>query len=119
MRTAFANHDRVRGGSVDSTFATNEFLNRLTLSPHGRVTSARLSRPDKRNAIDDKMIEAIGAAFRRLPKGTYAVVLHGEGTIFAPAPTWTNSRNTAGWISCVCPEAGARSWIGSSMVRCR
>ena len=42
----------------------------------------RLSRPEKRNAIDGKMVEAIRAALDRLPKETCAVVLHGEGDHF-------------------------------------
>jgi (methylthio)acryloyl-CoA hydratase len=42
----------------------------------------RLSRPEKRNAIDGKMGDAIRTAFNRLPKETCAVVLHGEGAHF-------------------------------------
>jgi (methylthio)acryloyl-CoA hydratase len=82
MTTASANHGEVRSESVDSTCATDEFSDRVTLSQRGRVTLVRLSRPEKRNAIDGKMVEAIGSAFNRLPKETCAVVLHGEGNHF-------------------------------------
>jgi (methylthio)acryloyl-CoA hydratase len=82
MTTASANHNQVRSGSVDVTCATDEFSDRVTLSQRGRVTLVRLSRPEKRNAIDSKMVEAIRSAFDRLPKETCAVVLHGEGSHF-------------------------------------
>jgi enoyl-CoA hydratase/carnithine racemase len=82
MTTASANHGHARDGSVDSTCATDKFTDRVTLSQRGRVALVRLSRPDKRNAIDGKMVEAIRSAFDRLPKETCAVVMHGEGDHF-------------------------------------
>jgi (methylthio)acryloyl-CoA hydratase len=82
MTTAIANHGQVRSGSVDSNCAADEFSDRVTLSERGRVTLMRLSRPEKRNAIDGKMVEAIRSAFDRLPKETCAVVLHGAGNNF-------------------------------------
>jgi enoyl-CoA hydratase/carnithine racemase len=82
MTTAGADHGKVCSGNVDSTCATDEFSDRLTLSQRGRVTLVRLSRPEKRNAIDGKMVEAIRSAFSRLSKETRAVVLHGEGDHF-------------------------------------
>jgi (methylthio)acryloyl-CoA hydratase len=82
MTTASADHSQARGGGVDGSCATDEFSDRVTLSQRGRVTLVRLSRPDKRNAIDGKMVKAIRSAFDRLPKETCAVVLHGEGDHF-------------------------------------
>jgi (methylthio)acryloyl-CoA hydratase len=82
MTVASANHGQVRSGSGDSICATDAFSDRVTLSQRGRVALVRLSRPEKRNAIDGKMVEAIRAAFDRLPKETCAVVLHGEGDHF-------------------------------------
>jgi (methylthio)acryloyl-CoA hydratase len=82
MTPATANHGQARNASVDSSCATDEFTDRVTLSQRGRVALVRLSRPDKRNAIDGKMVEAIRTAFNRLPKETGAVVLHGEGAHF-------------------------------------
>jgi hypothetical protein len=46
MTTVSANHGQVRSGSADSTSATDEFSDRVTLSQHGRVTSAPFQRPD-------------------------------------------------------------------------
>jgi (methylthio)acryloyl-CoA hydratase len=82
MAAAGANCDQTRSRSVDSAWTTDEFADRVTLSTRGRVTLVRLSRREKRNAIDGKMIEAIRSAFSRLPKETCAVVLHGEGDHF-------------------------------------
>jgi (methylthio)acryloyl-CoA hydratase len=82
MTTASANHGQAGNGSVDRTCATDKFTDRVTLSQRGRVALLRLSRPDKRNAIDGKMVAAIRSAFDRLPKETCAVVMHGEGEHF-------------------------------------
>jgi enoyl-CoA hydratase/carnithine racemase len=82
MTTASANHGQVRSGNVDGIRAADQFSDRVTLSQRGRVTLVRLSRPEKRNAIDGKMVEAIRSAFDGLPKETCAVVLHGEGDHF-------------------------------------
>ena len=82
MTTASANHGRARTGSVDSTCTTDQFTDRVTLSQRGRVALVRLSRPDKRNAIDGKMVEAIRSACNRLPKETCAVLMHGKGDHF-------------------------------------
>ena len=46
------------------------------------VAVLRLTRPHKRNAIDDAMIAGIAACFAALPAETRAVVVHGEGTHF-------------------------------------
>jgi len=82
MTTASANHGQVRSGNVDGIRAADQFSDRVTLSQRGRVTLVRLSQPEKRNAIDGKMVEAIRSAFDGLPKETCAVVLHGEGGHF-------------------------------------
>ena len=87
MTTASANHGHVRSRSANSTCATDEFSDRVMLSQRGRVTLVRLSRPEKRNAIDGKMLEAIRSAFNRLPKETWPLSCTGKGTIFAPALT--------------------------------
>jgi (methylthio)acryloyl-CoA hydratase len=82
MTPASANHGQVCGGSMGSTCATDEFSDRVTLSQRGQVTLVRLSRSEKRNAIDGKMVDAIRSAFNHLPKDTRAVVLNGEGDHF-------------------------------------
>ena len=82
MTTASANRGQVPSGCANSSYTTDVFSDRVTWSLRGRVTLVRLSRPEKRNAIDGKMVEAIGSAFNRLPKETSAVVLYGEGDHF-------------------------------------
>lgn len=56
-----------------------------TLSFHrdGPVGVVRLSRPEKRNALDDETILGLQRLFLSLPDDIRAVVLHGEGTHFS------------------------------------
>jgi (methylthio)acryloyl-CoA hydratase len=72
----------IEDGSRAGALISEEFSDRLMVRQHGRVTLVRLSRPEKRNAIDGKMIEALRSAFDHLPQETSAVVLHGEGKHF-------------------------------------
>ena len=48
----------------------------------GSVTHLRMSRPAKRNAINDALIAAIHTAFINLPESTRVVVISGEGEHF-------------------------------------
>lgn len=48
----------------------------------GDVAVLRICRPDKRNALDDATIRALGAWFAAPPAGAKAVVVHGEGAHF-------------------------------------
>ena len=60
----------------------------ITLPPtlhaeqYGPVAVLRLSRPHKRNALDDTTIDGIERFFAHPPAGTCAIVLHGEGSHF-------------------------------------
>ncbi len=58
--------------------------NRVTITENDQIATVTLSRPDKRNALDLDMIEAIVAAGRSLAvrKDIRAVVLNGEGDAF-------------------------------------
>jgi enoyl-CoA hydratase/carnithine racemase len=47
------------------------------------IAVLRLSRPDKRNALDDLTVRALGRFFDAPPAGTQAIVLHGEGEHFS------------------------------------
>jgi enoyl-CoA hydratase/carnithine racemase len=49
----------------------------------GDVAVLRLSRPQKRNALDDDTVAGIEIFFRELPSSVKAVVLHGEGDHFS------------------------------------
>ncbi len=57
---------------------------RLTVTFSGGVADVRLNRPDKMNALDDEMFEALVAMGERLKAepGVRAVVLSGEGRAF-------------------------------------
>jgi len=56
-----------------------------SLSAHaqGEIAILRLSRPEKRNALDDETILGVEAFFDALPDATKAVVIHGEGEHFS------------------------------------
>ncbi len=49
----------------------------------GDVAIVRLNRPAKRNALNDRAILALEAAFRSFPNGVRAAVLHGAGEHFS------------------------------------
>jgi len=57
---------------------------RVTLALDGHVAEVRLSRPDKHNALDERMFEALSAAGTDLTTrpDVRAVVLSGEGPSF-------------------------------------
>ncbi|MBI5504461.1 MAG: crotonase/enoyl-CoA hydratase family protein [Deltaproteobacteria bacterium] len=57
---------------------------RVTVTMHGAVADVRLSRPDKLNALDLAMFDALLDAGRRVSadRGVRAVVLSGEGRAF-------------------------------------
>jgi enoyl-CoA hydratase/carnithine racemase len=63
--------------------ATRDLPTCLTASQRGPVTLLRLSRPAKRNALDDAMIGGIESFFSDPPEETRAIVLHGEGEHFS------------------------------------
>ena len=54
----------------------------LTVARDGDVALLRLSRPAKRNALDDETVLGLRRFFMDVPKGVRAVVLHGEGAHF-------------------------------------
>ena len=55
----------------------------LSAERRGAVALLRLSRPEKRNALDDTTILGIETFFTTLPDGIKAVVLHGAGDHFS------------------------------------
>jgi (methylthio)acryloyl-CoA hydratase len=57
--------------------------NSLIASQRGPVTLLRLSRPAKRNALDDATIAGIESFFGDPPKRTRAIILHSEGKHFS------------------------------------
>src|ERR1700742_378603 len=55
----------------------------LTAKRKGDIAILRLSRPQKRNALDDTTILGIEAFFKSLPNSIKAVVIHGAGEHFS------------------------------------
>jgi enoyl-CoA hydratase/carnithine racemase len=55
----------------------------LTAEQQDNIAVLRLSRPHKRNALDDTTIDGIEVFFATLPADIRAVVLHGEGEHFS------------------------------------
>ena len=57
---------------------------RVSVTVHEGIAHVRLTRPDKRNALDDAMFQAIAQAGERVKHDTSvrAVVLSGEGASF-------------------------------------
>ncbi|MFM9967193.1 MAG: crotonase/enoyl-CoA hydratase family protein [Burkholderiales bacterium] len=55
----------------------------LVVEQRENVLLVRLSRPAKRNAINDGLMEAIERVFDAIPDSVGAVVLHGEGANFS------------------------------------
>src|SRR3977135_135471 len=55
----------------------------VTVIQRGPVTLVRLSRPAKRNALDDVTIAGLETFFSSPPEGTRVVILHGEGKHFS------------------------------------
>jgi (methylthio)acryloyl-CoA hydratase len=54
----------------------------VQLTMEGAVAVVRLSRPAKRNALSDGLIEGLRNVFQNLPEGARAAVIHGEGEHF-------------------------------------
>jgi enoyl-CoA hydratase/carnithine racemase len=55
----------------------------VSVELHDDIAVLCLSRPEKRNAIDNAMIQGIGRFFGELPAGIRAVVIHGKGHHFS------------------------------------
>jgi enoyl-CoA hydratase/carnithine racemase len=64
-------------------FADLELPASLSASMDGNIAVLRLSRPEKRNALDNITVLGIDRFFANLPVHTRAVVIHGEGEHFS------------------------------------
>ena len=54
----------------------------LTATREGEILTVRVSRPAKRNALDNTTVQGLGRLFADIPADIGAVVLHGEGEHF-------------------------------------
>jgi (methylthio)acryloyl-CoA hydratase len=68
---------------MDLADLRKELPDSLHIEQQERVLVVRLSRPAKRNALNDPTLEAIGWLFSSLPADAGAAVLHGEGDHFS------------------------------------
>jgi (methylthio)acryloyl-CoA hydratase len=64
----------------------------LRAERHGEIALLLLSRPNKRNAIDDETVLGIEAFFTSLPADVKAIVIHGEGEHFSAGLDLTELR---------------------------
>ncbi|MGW5521197.1 enoyl-CoA hydratase [Gordonia sp. NPDC003950] len=56
----------------------------IATSADGAVTTIELDRPDKRNALNDELLDALASAFEAaLDSGARAIVLTGRGSVFS------------------------------------
>ncbi len=55
----------------------------LAIEMHGPVALVRLARPEKRNALNEEMVEALGAFFAAPPAEARCAVLAGNGAHFS------------------------------------
>ena len=65
-----------------SHYPTTPTLEDVSVEHRASISIIRLTRPQKRNAISDGVMAAIGQRFDELPKTTKAVVIDGEGPHF-------------------------------------
>ena len=91
----------------------------LSVELHDEIAVLCLSRPEKRNAIDDEMIHGIDRFFGALPAAIRAVVIHGKGVHFCAGLDLSSITDaTAPLGSLVRAHAIARL-IGSNMATYR
>lgn len=57
----------------------SKYDNHLEVKDDGRICIVSLNRPEKHNAMSEKMIRGLGDVFTNLPDNIRAVVLHGNG----------------------------------------
>jgi (methylthio)acryloyl-CoA hydratase len=69
----------------------------LTVSQRGPVTLLRLSRPDKRNALDLATIAGLETFFSDPPEETRVIVLFGEGKHFSAGADLGSFADTSDW----------------------
>jgi len=58
------------------------YSNLISVTHVGPVAQVKITRPAKRNAINDGLVKAIHECFASMPESVKAIVLHGEGDHF-------------------------------------
>src|SRR6266436_5865613 len=82
----------------------------LTVSQRGPVTLLRLSRPAKRNALDEATIAGLETFFSDPPEGTRVVVLFGEGKHFSAGADLCSFADTSAWDRVLFSETWHRAF---------
>ncbi|TAL76160.1 MAG: crotonase/enoyl-CoA hydratase family protein [Burkholderiaceae bacterium] len=59
-----------------------DYSHLLSVKQVGSIAQVKITRPNKRNAINEELVRAIGACFENMPESVKAIVLHGEGDHF-------------------------------------
>lgn len=59
-----------------------EYSQLLSVKHIGAVAQVRITRPNKRNALNEDLVMAIKACFESMPESVKAIVLYGEGDHF-------------------------------------
>ena len=83
-----------------------DFPSALSAELHDGIAVLRLSRPEKRNAIDLTMIHGIDRFFSELPVDVRAVVIRGEGNHFSAGADLSSINETDGSSGLL----GSRAW---------
>lgn len=65
-----------------ATMSQPDYSNLLSVTHVGAVAQVKITRPEKRNAINTELVMAINACFESMPESVKAIVLHGEGDHF-------------------------------------
>jgi enoyl-CoA hydratase/carnithine racemase len=87
----------------------------LAIEQRGAVTLVRLDRPEKRNAINDALLDAIDRFFRAPPEGTRVVVLHGAGGHFCAGLDLSEHRHRDAFAVMLHSRAWHRAFEGVQM----
>ena len=82
----------------------------LTVSQRGSVTLLRLSRPAKRNALDEATIAGLETFFSDLPEVMRVVVLFGEGEHFSAGADLCSFADTSDWDRVLLSETWHRAF---------
>ncbi|HWK63278.1 MAG TPA: crotonase/enoyl-CoA hydratase family protein [Eoetvoesiella sp.] len=59
-----------------------DYSHLLSVTHVGAIAQVKITRPEKRNAINTELVMAINACFESMPEFVKAIVLHGEGDHF-------------------------------------
>ncbi len=86
---------------------------------HQEVAVIRLTRPAKRNALNDGLILAIRKLFENMPEGVRAAVIDGDGEHFCAGLDLSELKDATPARACTTHACGTPRWNACSTDRCR